>query len=188
MRRWLVDVLHRRGDRVAAPEGQLAGKRLVEDNAQRVQVARRSHAIAPSLLWGQVGRGAQGQVRLGHRLRGGGPRYAEIRHLYPGRGVQQHVLGLDVAVDYTSVVRDAEGLGHARAYPGGLPGVQGGPFGDAILERPTGDVLHGHVVGAVLVTPSIVDLDDARVVEGGGVFSLTPEAFDELLVVGVLLP
>src|SRR5215208_2154113 len=58
----------------------------------------------------------------------------------------------------------------------------------ALLERTTGNILHGHVVGSVPRASLIVGRDYVGVVESGGAFSLTPKAFDELLVFNVLVP
>ena len=59
---------------------------------------------------------------------------------------------------------------------------------NALLERTTGNILHGDVVGSVPRASPIVGRDYVGVVESGGAFSLTPKAFDELLVFNVLVP
>ena len=55
---------------------------------------------------------------------------------------------------------------------------------EQLLERPPLEVLHRDVVGA-LGLAAVVDRDDVRVREAGGVLRLAPEALDELLVARV---
>src|SRR5215212_4221861 len=59
---------------------------------------------------------------------------------------------------------------------------------NALLERTTGNILHGHI--SRIRPPCIPNRRPCLVgvVESGGAFSLTPKAFDELLVFNVLVP
>src|SRR5215216_2446971 len=57
----------------------------------------------------------------------------------------------------------------------------------ALFEGAAGYVLHDDVVRPVLRAAPVVDQDYVRVAKGGGALRLTPKAFDELVVLGVLV-
>ncbi len=183
----LVHLLHGDGDRRVGLERHLAGEHLVEDDAQGVEVARGPHLPPHRLLWRHVDCRTQDDARLGDLGRSGGPRYAEVGHLYVARGVHEHVLRLYVPVDHAPLVRSTQRVGDLDGHGRGGAGGQG-PFpNDAFLERPAGDVLHRDVVAPVLRGAPVVDLDDVRVGERRHAQGLATEPLDELLVLGVLV-
>src|SRR6476646_3405365 len=55
------------------------------------------------------------------------------------------------------------------------------PTDDQLLQRPPGKVLHRDVVGALRLA-AVVDRDDVRVGEPGGVLRLAPKPLDERVV------
>ena len=113
-----------------------------------------------------------------------GARDAEVRHLHVALGVDEHVVRLDVAVDDAVAVREAkrrEDL--ARVVD--RDGHRRGPAReDQLLQRAAVEVLHRDVVRA-LGLAAVVDRDDVRVRQAGGVLRLAAEALDELLVARV---
>ena len=125
----LAHVLHRHRDLALAGERDLAGEHLVEDDAQRVQVRLPGDVLAERLLGRDVVRGAQ------HAAVGGQPvllqraRDAEVGDLGRALVVDEHVLGLDVAVDDVAGVRRPQGAGDLDRVGDGLGDRAGGPGG-----------------------------------------------------------
>ena len=122
---------------------------------------------------------------LGHLARAGA-RDAEVGDLDAPLAVDDHVVRLDVAVDDPVLVRVAErGEDLARVRDRDRQRA-GAARDDQLLQRAALDVLHHDVVRAV-GDAAVVDRDDVRVREPGGVRRLAAEALDELLVVRVPL-
>ena len=122
---------------------------------------------------------------LGHLARACA-RDPEVGDLDAALAVDEHVVGLDVPVDDPVLVRVAErGEDLPRVRDRDGHGARAARH-DQLLQRPALDVLHHDVVRAV-GDPAVVDRDDVRVREPGGVRRLAPEALDELLVVRVPL-
>ena len=182
-RRHLRDVLHRDLDRAVAGERNLAGQELEENDPGRVQVGRLVDWRSAGLLGREVLRGAHDCALLRHlaRARSGDP---EVRHLDDAFRVDDHVVGLDVAVDDAVSVRVSErGENLTRVGDSDRDWAQAARA-DELLQRAPLDVLHDDVVGAVVLA-AIEDRDDVRVGEAGCVCRLAPEALDELVVVRV---
>src|SRR5215210_1549780 len=93
-----------------------------------------------------------------------------------------------VKVDHPALVGNPQSPGCLGTPLRSFVRIRRGTTENALLERTTGNILHGHVVGSVPRASPIVGRDDVGVVESGGAFSLTPKAFDELLVFNVLVP
>jgi hypothetical protein len=93
---------------------------------------------------------------------------------------------LYVPVDHTALVGESQSVGYLQDHPGGGVRAEGLALAHPVLEVPSGDVLHGHVVRPVLRASPVVDRDHVGVVQSGGVPRLAPEKPDELLVVDVL--
>ena len=96
--RRLGDLLERDGDGAVAVEGHPAGEQLEEDDADGVEVGGRADRMPLRLLGREVLRRAHDRARLGH-VRGAGAGDAEVRDLRPVLGVDDHVLGFEIAVD-----------------------------------------------------------------------------------------
>ena len=179
-----------------AREGAVSRHELVEHDPQREDVAPRVDLLAPRLLGGHVGEGAeQGAWRLEAAVpaapglgvlpnRGYVLGEAEVQDLGPaGRG-DDHVPRLHVAVHDPAVVGlrervrhladDVERLGHRET-----------PLSLERGERPARDVLHGDegaLLPVALRLPDLVDDRDVRVVEGGGHAGLPHETRSRLRV------
>ena len=120
---------------------------------------------------------------LGHLARARA-RDPEVGHLEPPLGVDEHVVRLDVAVDDPVLVREAQrGEDLARVVDRRLH-RRGAAAQDQLLQRAAVEVLHRDVVGALRLA-AVVDRDDVRVREPGGVRRLAAEALDELDVLRV---
>ena len=144
-----------------------AGQHLVKRGAQRPQVGARVHRVAVDLLGRHVaGRADRLPVRgqrLGVRpLALGGAEIGELGR--PGPTVDQHVAGLDVAVDDAGRVGGAQRQGDVARDARGLGDLEAAAVGQQALERPAVDPLHddeGHPVGDV----EVAHADDVGVVE-----------------------
>jgi hypothetical protein len=178
-------VLHRDLDRCVAVERYGAGQHLVEHDADRIQVGALIDRCATRLLGREVLRGPDDRAGLGHLAR---PRARdpEVRHLQAAVGVDENVVRLDVAVDDALSVREADGAEDLAGVGDRALDGQRATREDQLLERPPLDVLHRDVVGAFGFA-AVVDRDDVRVRERGGVLRLAPKALDELFVVRVLV-
>ena len=179
------EVLHRDLHRRVAGERHLPGEHLVEDDPERVQVGTLVDRLPACLLRREVLRRPDDRARLGH-LGGAAPRDPEVGHLHVPVRADDHVVRLDVAVDDLVPVRFGE---RAQDLPRELDRRQrrSGPLADEqLLERRPVEVLHRDVVGAVDLA-AVVDPDDVRMVQPGGVPRLPFESLDELVVARVAL-
>ena len=178
--RHLREVLHRDLERRIARERHLPGEHLVEHDADRVEIGGLVDRRAARLLRREVLRGADDRADLGH-LAGAGPRDPEVRHLDPPLASDEDVVRLDVAVDDPVPVRGAE-CGEDLAGVVDRDLDRGLPAGDdQLLQRAPVEELHRDVVGA-LGLAAVVDRDDVRMREPGGVLRLAPEALHERVV------
>ena len=176
-------VLHRDLDRRVAVERRLPGEELVEDDAEGVEIGALVDLGAARLLGREVLRGADDRARLGHLARPGA-RDAEVGDLDAALAVDEDVVRLDVAVDDPVPVREAQRREDlARVLDATLTGAGPRPTIE-LLQRAPVEVLHRDVV-RVLRLAAVVDRDDVRMVQRGGVLRLAPEPLDELLVVRV---
>ncbi len=108
-RRLLAYVLGRHRYRRVADERRSAGHHLVENDAERVDVAPRVDAEAFRLLWREVGGGSHHRTGLGQALIGvHGPCDPEVGDLHLTLVGDEDVSGLDVAVDHPMAVRVVE--------------------------------------------------------------------------------
>ncbi len=185
----LAHVLHRHRDLVLAAERDLAGEHLVEHDAQRVDVGLAVDLVAERLLGRDVVGGAQHAAVRGQALVDEHARDAEVGHLGRPLGVDQDVLGLDVAVDDAAVVRGAQRAGDLDRVGDRLGDRQAAQAADALLERLALDVLEhdvGRRVAVVALLAGVDDLDDVRVVELGHGAGLAAEALQLVGVAGRL--
>jgi hypothetical protein len=106
-------------------------------------------------------------------VRGDGARQPEVGHLDLSPVGDQHVLGLDVAVDQPGGVRGGQRRGHRLDQLDGPPGVHRGLAGDELTQREPLHVLH-HDVGTPGIGALVEDRHDVRVrqVRGGARFGV----------------
>ena len=176
-------MLHRDLDRRLAVERRLAGQELVEDDSERVEVGARIDLASLGLLGREVLRRPDDRARLGHLARAGAGD-PEVRHLHAALAVDEDVVRLDVAVHDPVPVREAQRREDLARVLDRDVDRRGAAADDQLLERAAVEELHRDVVG-VLGLAAVVDRDDVRVVERGGVLRLAAEALDELVVVPV---
>ena len=180
----LREVLHRDLDRRLAGERHRAGEQLVEHDPGGVEVRGLVDGGAARLLGGEVLRRPDDRSRLGHLARRAGACDAEVHHLHAALAVHDHVVRLDVAVDDPVPVREAERREDLARVVDRDAERRRAARDEQLLQRPPLDVLHRDVVRPLRVA-AVVDRDDARVREPGGVLRLAAEALDELLVARV---
>ena len=176
-------MLHGDLDRRVAGERHLTGEQLVEDDPDRVEIRGLVDRGALCLLRRQVLRGADDRARFGH-LAHTRARDAEIRHLQSPLAVDQHVVRLDVAVNDAVAVREPDRGEDLPRVVDREVDRRRTARDDELLQRTAVEVLHRDVVRAFRLA-AVVDRDDVRVREAGGVLRLTAEALDELFVTGV---
>ena len=106
--RHLVDLPHRDRHGFLAVERHAPGQQLVQHDAHRVAVAGGGDVLAAGLLGRQVLGGADDRPDLGHAGIVAGAGDSEVRDLQVTVLGDEHVLGLDVAVDHVAPVRCGE--------------------------------------------------------------------------------
>ena len=147
----------------------LAGERLavrdqlVEQHADRKNVAAPIDAAALELLRRHVVGRAQHHAGLGHRDVADA-RDAEIENLDHALAIGHHVGGFDVAVDDAFVVRVVEAAGHLLDDLELAPHRNRDAVVDLLRERDPLDVLH-HDVGLTFVLAEVENGDDVAVGE-----------------------
>jgi hypothetical protein len=133
------------------------------------------------LLGGEVADGPDEHARLGLLARRLSAREAEVGHLDAAVGVQQDVLGLDVAVDQPGAVRGSQRGEHRLHDLQRLARTEPAALGEQGAQGASRDVLHRqeHVA---LAGALVVHGDHARVRQRRSVLGLADEASYELLV------
>ena len=180
--RLALDVLVHDGHVVAAVVGRLAGEHLIQDDAERVDVGALVDLLAEDLLGRHVFRRADhvaglGELRVALLLRGGD---AEVHDLDQARVVDQHVGGLQVAVDDAGLVRHGHAGGDVHRVAHGLVERQRLVV-DLVAERVRREVLHRDRVVAA-DEQEVVDADDVAVRDLARVAQLVHEPLHHLLV------
>ena len=193
-RRLLRDAPH--GERERRPGeivGRRAGEQLAQDAAERVDVAARVDVerLARDVLGAHVRERSQDLAgacldeaeREGLRVER--TREPEVDDLEPPFRVDEHVAGLQVAVDDALLMAVVHGLAHAEEELEPLVLVEAREVG--VLDQAVGalDVLHdevGHGAVAVHVGSGVVDLGDAGVAELAEDLGLGAEAAQEVVV------
>ena len=157
-----MDVLVEHLQRVLAAEGEPPGEQLVEDHACSVEIGRRRDRPASRLLWRHIGRRTDHRASFGQPGVARGAGDAEIGELCPSRTVDQHVLGLDVAVDDPRAVDRRQAAKQVERDPDGLVRRKRRLLADQALEVGAVDPLHDQVARVALLA-DVEDLDDVRV-------------------------
>jgi hypothetical protein len=112
-----------------------------------------------------------------------GARDAEVGDARAALVVDDHVVRLEVAVDDAATVGEARRAQDLNDDVDRARRVHRAVFAHDRLQRTSGDILHGDVVGAVPLA-AVEDGDDVGVRERGRAGGLAPKALDELLVFG----
>ena len=178
-RRGLLEVLEEERGDVGRVERQDPRQHLVEQDAERVEVARGARVDRRDALGRHVLRRAEHlagarEPRVLRRARD-----AEVEQLGEvgpvGASREEDVLGLEVAVHDAEVVGARE---RARDldHDGQRAAERHGPFADGVRERGALEQLHHEVRGAVLALALVEDLDDVGVREPLGRLRLAAEA------------
>ena len=170
---------HERAAAASADLGVDAGERLVEDQRKRVEIRLGPDVVAVGLLGRHVGEGADDvagarERRTADHMRN--PEVGELRAIARARTPvgNQHVGGLDVAVDHAQAVRVGKGIAERDTY---LEDFAVGEL--ALLEQRVECASAyelGDQVGAVVVDRGLVQSDDRRMLEPGRGARLALEA------------
>jgi hypothetical protein len=149
-------------------EREGAGEQLVEHGRQAVHVGRGRERPAAHLLRGDVRRCTEHVAVPGYdRVRPADDLCdAEVGDLDdPARG-EEHVLGLDVAVQDPAAVRGAEPARAGQRHRGRVRGGEAARGADAAAQRPPGQQLHHEQADAVAFD-KIEHGHDMRMIERG---------------------
>ena len=148
--------------------GSLAGEELVEDDPERVDIARGRDPPPHHLLGARVVGRHRGQERRGGRVLLGGLGEqlgdAEVENLgHAGRG-HQDIGGLQVTVDNEILVQVLHGLAHGPMETEPVPDGKV-PLGTIDVERLAGHELHDEVRTPVVRGATVEERRDVRVLE-----------------------
>ncbi len=169
------------GHRRVAGERRFAREDFVENAAQRVHIGTCVDGLAAGLLRRQILRGADHRGSLGDAVAAVGDRAgdAKVHHLDRIRGADHDVGRLDVSMDDAVLVAEVQRLARVGDDLDGPARWQGAVGVHDVAQGDTVDVLHddvGQRAGGRLGLASVVDGDDGRVIQCGGVLRLAPEA------------
>ena len=169
---------------VARRERHLARRRLEERHAEGIEVHAGVERASLGLLGRQVLRRPDRHVDAGGGdVAGERAGDAEVRDHRAAVGVEQDVVGLQIAVDHAASVREAEPLGHVA---GDAHDVRLGER--ALALQPGGERIGAQVHPEVHVVAGAgheADTDDVRVLKLCRGLGLVAEAALELRVAGV---
>ena len=160
-------------------KGHHPGRHFIQDDPQRIDVAARVHFLSAALLGGHIGRRTGDGPTLGQLAT---PRYfgqAEICEQRPVGLRQQDVAGFDVPMHDPLFVGILQRAGHLIDQPAHLFWSHG--FPQQLAQSAGFHELHDDVGGVALF--SVVNHhQDIRVPQAGDGLCLTPEAFEEGVV------
>ena len=125
-----------------------------------------------------VDRQALPDRRLGRQL--GDAEVEDLRDLAARRAVQEHVRGLDVAMDQAGGVRRRERRAHRHADLGRAQRAQRAALLELLLERVALEQLHHQVRDAARVDAEVEHRDRVRVLHAARGGALAPEARERL--------
>ena len=164
-----------------AAERLLADEHLVHHDADRVDVAAGVRDAPGDELGGEVRDRAEQRLAAGGVARGGAGE-PEVADLDPAVVREQHVLGLQVAVDDPRLVRGDESREHRLEDVHRLVGGEAPVLAEQVAERDALQVLHDEV-GEAVVLALVEHVDHVRVGEARGAAGLLDEALAEVRVV-----
>ena len=158
--------LHEELDRHLRVEGQRARHHLVEDDAQSIEIAERRRRLPVDVLGRDVaGRPeallGEGDGRGVDDLRD--PEVGELREVRAVARQQEHVLGLQIAMDDPQLVRAAQRRGDLQRHADRADHLEA-TRRERRLQGLALDVLH-HQEHQPAVFAEVGDLDDVRVVD-----------------------
>lgn len=106
-------MLHGHGHRRVPHEGHAAGEHFVQDHAGGIDIAGGFHHAAGGLFGRGIMHRSHHRIALADGEGIGHARNAEIRYFHMAVGVDEHILGLDIAVNDTVVMRMLKGAENA---------------------------------------------------------------------------
>ena len=155
----------------------LSGQHLIDDNAERVEVARRTERLAHELLGAHVSRRTDGDARArdaARRVDVAGD--AEVEQLDGAARCEHQVLRLEIAVENTERVRAVEAIGNSVQDAESLVDPKWTGASQPLSNRLALDELHGDEKLAIGGAIEIVDLRNARMADLGREQRLAPKA------------
>src|SRR5665213_1852294 len=174
-----VHVLTRHLDRRVTNERRATGEHLVEDDAERVDIAATVDRSTLGLFGREVRRGSHDRTFFGqlvfdrHRLGD-----AEVGDLYLAIARDQNVARLDVAVNDTVAMRVTEGRRDLRYQSRRMRRRERSPAAQHVGERRAVHQFHDNEVRAVVFAP-VKDRHDVRMREVRRRLGFATEALDE---------
>ena len=141
-------------------ERWLATHQMMERGADGIHVDSDRAGLAFEQL--RCGVGDRGRGAGGCRGVGGHCGDAEVGEARVAVGVDQDVVGLDVAVEHTLVVRGLGCASDGDRHLGSLPPIEGPLAIHPFAQRPAGGELHHDVALPVVGVARLVDGDDVR--------------------------
>jgi hypothetical protein len=141
--------------------------------------------VSLGLLGRQILGGAHDRAGERH-VRGAGTGDPEVGDASATLLVEDHVVGLQVAVHDAALVRKSRAAKDLHDDVDRRRRIQGSFVAHDALQRAPGHVLHRDVIGAVPLA-TVEYADDVLVGERRGARGLAPEALDELLVFGEVM-
>ena len=153
------------GERRGCVERQPAGERFVGDDGERVLIAGLTWFCAVGHLRIEVAGGTEGEVGIGEAGVGGVAGDAEVGQQRQIVRCEQHVLGLDVAMQDAFAMRGIEGLRNGRKHGRSLVGRER-PARDALGQCAVWRIRHDDG-DPVTVIDHLEDANDVRMVEAG---------------------
>ena len=162
-----VQNLVHHGGNVGGLEGLAARQRLGHGDGERKHVAAPVQQPPIDLLRGHIGGRADHRARLRQPVVGEDVGDAEVHKFRRAVGADEHVVGLDVAVNDAAPVRVLQRVGDLGGHRQRLSGGHRAEALEAGAQRLALQMLHGDELPPVLGVSHLVDGDDGRVGEGG---------------------
>ena len=178
-----VAVLVEQIEERVAVERRPAREHLVEDDAERVDVAPLGRRLAGRLFGGDVLGAADDAARLREAGAGEDLGDAEVGQLEDAIVADEDVRRLEIAMDDAVIVDMLEGRADLEGDVDGVAPRELAAHVDEVVEPASLDELHGVPVMPVLVA-GVVELDDVRMRELGERLDLAFEALEEAGVLG----